>query len=408
MRLLFPYLARWQSANWSRYHNLLGALARRGHEVLVLQAPARPDARETNYVDLGGALAPGIRLLDVPVLQPLWQPRYPLDKLAKKGLVSVATRLAVGAVARQQAVDVLLLYNVPQVVLLGATRATVVVDLADDLLAMLRHEAGPWLRPLALPPARQSLRALIAAADLVITPSSVLAQRLGPKVRVLPNGADLARTARADGTAIRARYGTPLVAFVGAFEYVVDFPLVLEVASRLPRCTFLLVGGGRDLARVRAEVRRRELTNVVLPGPVDYATALDYMAACDVALLPRRLDPVSHAAAPLKLFEYAALRRPVVATPVAETRRLAGGWAHFGATADEWVRAIERILAEPARAAAMAARGYALVADHYRWDDLAAELERQILCVRTAAGGGAAERDALTAHGPRSTGGGAL
>jgi len=393
VRLLFPYLARWQSANWSRYHHLLSGLARRGHEVLVLQAPARPGARDTNYVDIEAPLPPGLRLLDVPVPQALWRPRYPLDKLAKKGLVSVATRLAVSAVARQQAVDVLLLYNIPQLVLLRATRAAVVVDLADDLLAMLRHEAGPWLRPLALPPARQGLRTLLAAADLVTTPSSVLAERVGPQVQVVPNGADLDLSARADGAWVRERFRGPLVGFVGALEYVVDYPLVLEVARRLPRCTFLLVGGGRDLPRVRAEVRRRGLANVHLPGPVSYATALDYMAACDVALLPRRLDRVSHAAAPLKLFEYGALRRPVVATPVAETRRVAADWAHFGATADEWVSAIERILADPAAAAARAERGHALIRERYRWDDLAAAFERQIEGARAGRGG----------HGPNGT-----
>jgi glycosyltransferase involved in cell wall biosynthesis len=384
VRLLFPYLARWQSANWSRYHHLLGGLARRGHEVLVLQAPARPGAHDTNYQDMGGALPPGLRLLDVPVPQAIWRPRYPLDKLAKKGLVSLATRLAVSAVARRHRVDVLLLYNVPQVVLLGATRATVVLDLADDLLAMLRHEAGRWLRPLALPPARQALHRLMTRADLVLTPSAVLAQRLGPSVKVLPNGVDLAATGRADGMAVRQRYPGPIVGFVGALEYDVDLPLVLQTAPRLPAYTFLLVGGGRDLPWARAQVRQRGLGNVYLPGPVDYATALDYMAACDVALLPRRLEPVSHAAAPLKLFEYAALRRPVVATPVAETRRLAGRWAHFGVSVDDWVRAIEHIVNSPASAADRAAQGYALVAEHYRWDHLAAKLEEHILSVRTA------------------------
>src|SRR5678815_3677547 len=39
MRILFPYLARWRSANRSRYHQLLAHLCRLGHQVFVLKAP---------------------------------------------------------------------------------------------------------------------------------------------------------------------------------------------------------------------------------------------------------------------------------------------------------------------------------------------------------------------------------
>ncbi|HEY7060512.1 MAG TPA: glycosyltransferase [Chloroflexota bacterium] len=379
MRVLFPYLARWHSANWSRYHHLLGALAARGHEVVVLQAPPRPEARETNYLEIGGPAAPGIEVLDVPVPAALWRRRFPLDKLVKKGLVALATRRAVAAVARERQIDVLLLYNVPQVVLARATQATVVVDLADDLLAMLAHEAGPWVRPFALPAARLALRSLRAAADLVITPSSVLAEQLGAGVQIVPNGADLAATARADGNAVRARYPGPIVGFVGAFEYFVDFDLVLDTAARLPRCSFVLVGGGRDWVCVRAAAQRRGLANVYCPGPVDYATALEHMAAFDVALAPFVADAVGDAASPLKLFEYGALRRPVLCTPTTEIRRIAGAWAHFGATTADWAAGIEAILAAPAAAGERAEAGAAAIVARYRWDHIAAGLERLIL-----------------------------
>jgi glycosyltransferase involved in cell wall biosynthesis len=382
VRILFPYMARWRSANWSRYHHLLGALAARGHEIVVLQAPARPGAHETNYLEIDAPLAPGIRLLDVPVPAALWQARYPLDKLVKKGLVTLATRVALGAVARQQGVDVLLLYNVPQVLLARATPATVVLDLADDLLAMLGHEAGRWARPLVLPPARLALRALMTSADVVTSSSAVLAHRLGGTIHVVPNGADLGLTAGADGSGVRARYPGPVIGFVGAFEYFVNFGLVLDAAARLPKYNFVLVGGGRDLASVRAATQRRGLQNVHLPGPVDYRAALNYMAAFDVALAPFFTDAVGDAASPLKLFEYGALRRPVLCTPATEIRRTAGGWAHFGATAAEWTACIEQILAAPGAAAARAAEGYNAIAGRYRWDRLAADLEALILDAR--------------------------
>jgi hypothetical protein len=39
MKILFPYLAKWDSANRSRYHQLLTQLCLIGHKVFVLKAP---------------------------------------------------------------------------------------------------------------------------------------------------------------------------------------------------------------------------------------------------------------------------------------------------------------------------------------------------------------------------------
>ncbi len=378
MKVLFPYLARWGAANWTRYHHLLTALARRGHEIIVVQAPARTGAAETNYVDVGGEIPDGIHVIDARVPPVLWQPALPWDKLVKKGLVALSTWATVRAIERQAPVDVLLLYNVPQVMLARATRATVVVDVADDLLAMLAHEAGPWASRVLVPAAAAAWARLLAAADLVITPSTVLAERLDRGVQVLPNGADLAAASRADGTAIRARYRQPLVGYVGAFEYFVDLDLVLDVAARLPGCDFLLVGGGRAWPRVRAAARRRRLTNVYFTGPVPYAAALDHMAALDVALIPFTPGPVADAASPLKLFEYLALRKPVVSTPASEIQRVAADWIVFATSPDTWAVRIRDLLNSPGPTAARSARAYAAIAERYAWHRLAAELERLI------------------------------
>jgi glycosyltransferase involved in cell wall biosynthesis len=375
MRLLFPYMARWRSANWSRYHHLLTALARRGHQITVLQAPPLPGARETNYIDLDAPLPAGIEVVDLHVPAALWRPTWPLDKLAKKGLVTLAAWRTVRALARRRAVDVLLLYNVPQLVLARAFPGTLVVDLADDLLAMLEHEAGPLARPLLVPPATWAFRALVDSAQVVTVAASVMADRLDGRAVVLPNGVDLAAAARADGSAIRARYPRPLLGYVGAFEYFVDFDLVLDIAARLPACNFLLVGGGRRWAAVQAEARRRGLSNVHFTGPVPYAAALDHMAALDVALVPFTRGRVSDAISPLKLFEYLAVGTPVVSTPAEEAQRLAADWALFGSTAGEWVTLVESLLRAPDLGAQQVARAQADLAAHYQWDHLAAQLE---------------------------------
>jgi glycosyltransferase involved in cell wall biosynthesis len=376
VRILFPYMARWHSANRTRYHHLLTALARLGHRVTVLQPPPRTGARETNFQEMAVADVPGIEVRDLPVPAALWRRRIPLDKLWKKGFATLAARRAVRELAGDSAFDVILLYNVPQVVLARPSGAVVAVDIADDLLAMLGKETGPAARAAVLPAARMAWKKLLRAADVVTAASERLAAPLAGRATVLPNGADLEAVTRADGRAIRGRFPAPIAGYVGAFEYFVDFDLVLETAARLDgECTFLLVGGGRDWERVRGTARRRGLRNVHFTGYVPYPDALNHMAALDVALIPFSPGPVADAASPLKLFEYAALGRPVVCTPAEEVRRVASDWAFFGSTPDAWAGLIRDIVRNPDRAAERARRGRAEVESTYRWDRLAERFE---------------------------------
>jgi len=374
MNVLFPYLARWRSANWSRYHQLLGALCRQGHRVHVLEAPMWHGAAETNYTDAAVVPLPaGMAVHEIPV--PLWRARLPLEKLAKKGLLTLATRRYVAEMVRAFDIDVLLLYNFPQCILAPAAggRCKVVFDVADDLLSMFATEAGRW-RPLLYPIARRAFDSLVRRSDLVITCSTTLAARLPGAACVVPNGADLEAAAAADGRAIRGQYPTPIVGFVGAFEYVVDFDLVLDAAAMLPEATFLLVGTGRRWEEVRRQAGDRGLTNVVLPGPVPYPRNLDYVDAMDVCLLPRVPGPVADGAAPLKLFEYLALGKPVVATPMKEVELIAGDLvtvAHNGAQAAARIR---EILDRPEAWRARVEAGRARVQSTYNWDRIARDL----------------------------------
>lgn len=378
MNILFPYLARWHSANWTRYHHLLSALARRGHHVVVLQPPPLHRARETNYLEVEERPVAGVEVREFPLPAVLWGARLPLEKPAKKGLAALRSRSEIRRLCAERHFDVLLLYHLAHSAVVGAEATTVVVDVADDLLAMLAHEVPAGLRPAILRVARAAFRRLLGAADVVTTPSDVLAGLLGHRAHVIPNGADLEAVAAADGTRIRSAFRSPLIGYVGAFEYFIDFDLVLETAARLPQYEFVLVGGGRLWPRVRDAVRRRGLAHVHLPGPVPYHEALDYMASFDVALLPFVPGPVADAASPLKLFEYLALGRPVVSTPAAEVARIATDWVSFGATPDAWVDRIRAVQADPGSALRRARAGQEEVRRRYRWDLVAGDLEALI------------------------------
>src|SRR5215204_2074178 len=96
MKILFPYLARWRSANRSRYHQLLTHLCELGHQVYVLTAPpmALNDISANDLISGNDELPIGLTIneLSAPrILRSFWRVPVRRSKLLKKGLVSITS-----------------------------------------------------------------------------------------------------------------------------------------------------------------------------------------------------------------------------------------------------------------------------------------------------------------------------
>ena len=383
MKILFPYLARWRSANRSRYHQLLTHLSRFGHEVFVLKAPPMAlddiSARDVATDRFPQPERLHLSELHAPrALRGFWRIPIPRTKVLKKGLLSISSVSQVRHFVDREKIDVLLLYNLPQVILLEGVECRRHFDLADDLVAMMGIEHKLVSRLGGLAAAKAAQQRLLDRSHTVTVASSVLAEQITRDNLLLPNGADVIELDQADGSAWRSLGRGPTVGFVGAFEYWIDFELVLALAKRLPRLTFLLIGGGRRWIQVRELVRRQALTNIHLTGPVAYHEAMNYVAGADVCLLPFTRDAVSDGSCPLKLFEYAALRRPIVSTRTREVERIGKGWIAFADDVATAADAIESLLADSSAKRHAVEAGRALVEDRYNWPALAMEFAEYV------------------------------
>jgi glycosyltransferase involved in cell wall biosynthesis len=144
-------------------------------------------------------------------------------------------------------------------------------------------------------------------------------------IHVIPNGIDPGAVARIDGTRIRRslKFATD--------ELVLGFVGFLRDWHRLDRVVRLLARDGNDKLRflvVGDGPARRALAELadslgvshrlVFTGLVPRGEILDYVAAFDIALQP---DVVEYAS-PLKLLEYLALGRPIVAPDRPNIREL--------------------------------------------------------------------------------------
>jgi len=118
----------------------------------------------------------------------------------------------------------------------------------------------------------------------------------------------------------RVRLGFPVSAFIGLYSgHLYEFkgiPTFMEVARALPDCQFVLVGGWpADIEKTEAICTAQGLNNVKICGYVPQSELRPYLYAADVLLLPTsKRNSWSATTSPLKLFEYMAVKRVVVAS----------------------------------------------------------------------------------------------
>lgn len=112
-----------------------------------------------------------------------------------------------------------------------------------------------------------------------------------------------------------------------------------RLTAERPDLGFVFIGpdyhGGRDHLQIRP--------NVLCTGPVDYQLLPAYGRQFDVCLIPFEPGEIAHTTSPLKLFEYFALEKPVVATS-AMTECVRFPEVYAGSDAEDLSRQIDRAL----------------------------------------------------------------
>ncbi len=100
------------------------------------------------------------------------------------------------------------------------------------------------------------------------------------------------------------------------------------------------------------------------------------LAASHVGLMPLPDTPFTRGKCGYKLLQYYAAGIPVIASPVGVNRSLAAGGAILARASTEWVHAVCALKVDPARRAALGAKGRAFVARRYAASSLAERLVR--------------------------------
>jgi len=233
---------------------------------------------------------------------------------------------------------------------------------------------------------------LYRSAARIVTTNGGLRERLiargvpGAKIGVVPNGVDAAQfSPRPRPQALMEQHGLSnqfVVGYIGTQGLAHDLETVLNAADRLRgKATFFFVGDGAQHLSLLRMTKQLKLDNVRFVRTVAASEVPDHIACCDVLLVPLKRTAQLSDTMPSKIFEIAAMERPIVigaegiaADLVVEHR---AGLAVEPENFDALVGAIERLRHEPELAASMQS-GCRALADDFSRDKFAAQMLDEI------------------------------
>jgi glycosyltransferase involved in cell wall biosynthesis len=136
----------------------------------------------------------------------------------------------------------------------------------------------------------------------------------------------------------------------------------------------------KDLIRVK-----RLQDNIIIHSSVEYVDVPKYIAMSDVGIVPLPNHPYWRLQSPLKLLEYLAMKKPVIATDI-PAHLAAIGRAKCGVYISsiepaEIAEAIAYTYENRDKLAEWGAIGRTIVQEKYTWEKVAADLESYLLSI---------------------------
>jgi len=232
-------------------------------------------------------------------------------------------------------------------------------------------ENFPGIKP-ALPEMETKL---VGRCDLLV----VTAQRLFDKWRPYQRPMILARNAadydfyqrRLRRNGLLNGVSRPVVGYFGAIADWFDVDLLADVAQSRPGYNFVLLGGVFDVDVSRLH----NLPNVKLLGQQPYETMPEYLYNFDVCVIPFKINPITEATDPVKLYEYLSGGKPVVSAPLPE---LAAYRDHLyiAENAPDFAEKIDRAISEDSPDLAERRKG---IARRHTWESRYKQIESEVV-----------------------------
>lgn len=261
-----------------------------------------------------------------------------------------------------------------------------VLDLADDIPAMIRMtpQIPQPLRPLGGLLGKYYLKKCINAADFVTLTTEELNKNLDipkSKFSTIPNGVDIEMFRNIKNAKDELGLDGFIVGYVGVLREWVDLEPIFKALKYLDENIKLLVVGSEGRFKEKQELAKKYgIDNrVIFTGMIPYSQVPLYISAMDVGLIPFKLSSVSENALPIKLFEYMACEKPVIATETSAIKSKFGDHVLYASNFKEYVEKIAMLYKNRELIEELGKKGRKHIIKDYDWKNIVSKLEKLLI-----------------------------
>lgn len=146
------------------------------------------------------------------------------------------------------------------------------------------------------------------------------------KFKVVKNGANLELFApKQKNIALLKKLGLDnkfLIGYIGTHGMAHKLDFIIESASKIEdnEIHFLFIGAGAEKGKIVKLAKKLKLNNVTFLDPVPKSEIVDYLSLIDVALIPLKRSELFKTVIPSKIFESAAMQKPILLGVDGESR----------------------------------------------------------------------------------------
>ena len=195
-------------------------------------------------------------------------------------------------------------------------------------------------------------REIVGNFDVTLCTSNELKRLMSPyssNVHFHPNAADTAIFHKAATQKLAKpkeleAISKKVIGYTGSLEYRTDFELLKKVAEYHHDKILFFVGPIRTDEHVKVGLDK--MPNVIFAGPRKITELPDYLQYFDCVLIPFKKTVLTKSIYPLKINEYLAAGKPVIATHFSEEIYSFKDVAYVTDSDEEFIQTIDRAIAE--------------------------------------------------------------
>jgi glycosyltransferase involved in cell wall biosynthesis len=196
------------------------------------------------------------------------------------------------------------------------------------------------------PAYREAYNRIARSGRAVAAVSQEIIDRIGPTGphRVVPNGIEPREWLgeQPPPPAWFARIPGPRAAYLGTLDSRLDLDGIADLARARRDLQIVLIGPAPDPKYIAG---LRSLPNVHIRGEVRRAEVVAVLRSAELTLLAHRRTALTEAMSPLKVYEYLAAGRPVLATDLRPVRGF-GDRVHLAETVTDFIDLVDDALAQ--------------------------------------------------------------